>query len=65
MTLISLQFLACLAAAPTTCERVELLGQGSLQACLLAAQPQIAAWLQEHPGRVLRGGVRCSVGVGS
>jgi hypothetical protein len=54
MNLIVVAFWACLAHAPDQCERVELPIEGRLQACMLAAQPAIAAWLNENPRRVLR-----------
>lgn len=57
--MIVLFFLACLAS---TCRPVELVDVGTMHACLLAAQPAVAHWLTEHPGYVLRGRVRCSVG---
>jgi hypothetical protein len=59
--LIALIFTACLSASPTSCQRVELTWEGSMQECALFAQQRLAAWQQEHP-QLRVGRFRCTFG---
>ena len=48
--MIELVFVACLSAAPTSCEdRALQFSDISLLTCNFGAQPQIAQWVNEHP----------------
>ena len=51
MNLIDLIVTVCALAAPTNCEETHLQysWNGSLQQCVMAAQPYIAQWVGEHP----------------
>jgi hypothetical protein len=49
--MIELLFVACLSAAPTTCEdRSMQFTDLTTMTCLLGAQPHLARWAGEHPG---------------
>ena len=53
--MIEIVFLACLGAEPTTCaDRSLVLSDPSPMACVMEAQPQLALWLEDHPGWVIR-----------
>jgi hypothetical protein len=55
--MIQLIFVACLAASPDRCEErsVALLPQSGVMGCMVAAQPQLAQWIEQHPDhRVIR-----------
>lgn len=66
---LTIAFTACrlLAAdGSALCQDVELRGYGTVQSCILGAQPTVAAWLQEHkPGWVVDGPIRCQTGEGA
>jgi hypothetical protein len=49
--MIDLVLLACTLANPTACQEYHLLFQssGSLQSCMMQAQPTLAQWVSEHP----------------
>ena len=49
--MIELIFVACLTAAPATCERraiqyVDI----TVASCNMGAQPELAVWVNQHPG---------------
>jgi hypothetical protein len=50
--MIELVFVACLVAAPDACEERSLadLAHSHPLACAVQAQPQLAAWAEQHPG---------------
>ena len=49
--MIELAFIACLSAAPASCEERALqFSDVTLMACNYGAQPQLAKWVNEHPG---------------
>ncbi|MBP1807427.1 hypothetical protein [Rubellimicrobium aerolatum] len=49
--MIELAFVVCLSADPATCEtRALQFSDVSLTNCTMAAQPQLAQWVMEHPG---------------
>lgn len=53
--MIELIFVACLSAAPTTCERGALqFTDITVTACTFGAQPELARWAGEHPGWSIR-----------
>ena len=54
--MMELVFLACFGAGPATiCSDKNLaLSEPSAMACLMEAQPQLAVWLEEHPGWTIR-----------
>ena len=46
-----LYFTACVASSPDTCETQRLpLDVASARGCLRVAQPQLARWVETHPG---------------
>ncbi len=48
--MIELLFVACLRGEPATCENRTLqFADLSLMTCMMAAQPELARWQQEHP----------------
>jgi hypothetical protein len=51
MNLVDLILLACALANPSSCHEYHLLFQtsGSLQSCMMQAQPYLAQWVGEHP----------------
>jgi hypothetical protein len=51
MTPIELVVTVCAVLSPQQCEEERLVFdyQGSLQQCVMAAQPYIAQWVGEHP----------------
>jgi len=51
MTPIELVVTVCAVLSPDLCEEERLVFdyQGSLQQCVMAAQPYIAQWVGEHP----------------
>jgi hypothetical protein len=51
MSMIDLVVLACTLANPSACQEYHLLFQssGSLQSCMMQAQPTLAQWVAEHP----------------
>jgi hypothetical protein len=49
--MIELAFIACLSAAPASCEdRALQFSNITLMACNFGAQPELAQWVNEHPG---------------
>ncbi|TNC60035.1 hypothetical protein [Rubellimicrobium roseum] len=49
--MIELVFVACLSAAPATCEQRALqFTDLSVLSCTFGAQPELARWIAEHPG---------------
>ena len=49
--MIELIFVVCLTTAPATCEeRAMQFTDVNLTTCSLGAQPQLAQWIEEHPG---------------
>lgn len=53
--MIELVFIVCLSAEPATCEsRAMQFTDLSLTTCTLSAQPQLAQWVSEHPGWLIR-----------
>jgi hypothetical protein len=57
MNLVDLIVLVCSLANPTACREEHLLveTQGSLEACVMQAQPYLAHWIGEHPSlRIVR-----------
>jgi hypothetical protein len=48
---IAIVFTVCSLAHPNQCEeqRLDYMWEGSLQACVISAQPLIAQWIGEHP----------------
>jgi hypothetical protein len=49
--MIELAFVVCLSASPDTCEdRALQFMDISVTTCAIAAQPQLAQWVGEHPG---------------
>ncbi len=49
--MIELLFIACLANDPTQCRERSLLFTGVTPAqCLMGAQPELAKWVNTHPG---------------
>lgn len=49
--MIELVFVACLTAVPATCEeRAMQFTDVTLITCALGAQPQLAEWIEQHPG---------------
>lgn len=49
--MIELAFVVCLNAEPDTCEhRAMQFNDISVISCTLAAQPELARWVEEHPG---------------
>ena len=49
--MIELAFIACMSAAPASCEERALhFSDVTLMACNYGAQPQLAKWVNEHPG---------------
>lgn len=63
---LTILFTAChvLGAGPDLqCQDVELRGQGTVQSCLLGAQPAVAQWIEMHrPGWRVRGPITCTTG---
>ena len=51
MNPIDLIVTVCVVLSPATCEEQHLVfdWRGSLQQCVMAAQPYIAQWVGEHP----------------
>jgi hypothetical protein len=51
MNFVEIVFLVCAIAQPDRCEdrHLQFEWQGSLQQCVMAAQPYIAQWIGEHP----------------
>lgn len=49
--MVELVFIACLHAAPTTCEErsIAYLEEASLAGCMVRAQPDLAVWSETHP----------------
>ena len=57
MSFVDLIVLACTLALPSSCREYHVLFQtaGSLQSCMMQAQPYLAQWAGEHPAyRVVR-----------
>ncbi len=53
--MIELAFVVCLSASSTTCEsRAMQFSDISVRACTMGAQPQLAQWVNEHPGWQVR-----------
>jgi hypothetical protein len=53
--MIQLLFVTCMAAAPAQCQDHRLiLGDMSPAACLRAAQPELARWMESHPDLRIR-----------
>lgn len=53
--MIELAFVACLIAEPSTCEdKAMQFVDVPMTACVMAAQPLLAAWASEHPGWAIR-----------
>lgn len=49
--MIELIFVVCLAASPTSCEdKAMQFPDINVMTCTLGAQPQLAQWVNEHPG---------------
>ena len=49
--MIELVFVACLSAAPMTCERQAMqFIDMTTTTCTLGAQPTLAQWVGQHPG---------------
>lgn len=50
--MMTLVFLVCLASRPDVCEerRIPIYETVSPMACLMGAQPTLAAWRETHPG---------------
>ena len=49
--MIELAFVVCLSTSPTTCEHRALqFTDVSVTTCTQGAQPQLAQWVNEHPG---------------
>lgn len=50
--MIELAFIVCLSVTPDHCEerRISYLPETGLMACMMQAQPQLAEWLETHPG---------------
>jgi hypothetical protein len=53
MNLIELILTVCSLAQPDVCEdqHLQFIDQGSLKQCMFHAQPTIAQWAGEHPGK--------------
>lgn len=60
--MMTLVFIACLAAGDGRCQRVELPLEGGPMACIRYGQLGVADWLNRNPGYRLRGGYSCRVG---
>ena len=57
MNLVDLILLACMVASPGTCHEYHVLFQtsGSLESCMMRAQPYLAQWASEHAAfRIVR-----------
>jgi hypothetical protein len=57
VNLVDLILFACTLASPSACREYHLLFQtaGSLQGCMMQAQPYLAQWAGEHPSlRIMR-----------
>lgn len=53
--MIELIFVACLSAIPTTCERRAMqFTDVTVMTCTFGAQPELARWVNEHPGWQIR-----------
>jgi len=53
--MIELVFVACLAAAPDTCDEKRLLYTDiTPMTCMMGAQPQLAQWVGAHPNFTIR-----------
>ncbi len=54
--MIELFFVTCLMSAPQTCQERSMtdLEQKGVMSCLMAAQPQLAQWSEEHPGHQVK-----------
>ncbi|TNC69827.1 hypothetical protein [Rubellimicrobium roseum] len=53
--MIELAFVVCLGTEPMRCEQKAMqFADVSLMACLMGAQPQLAEWLNDHPGWEVR-----------
>jgi hypothetical protein len=52
MDLVDLIVVACSLANPSACRDYHLLfpSSGSLQSCIMQAEPYLAKWAGEHPG---------------
>jgi hypothetical protein len=49
--MIELAFVACLNTSPTSCDDKALQFMDvSMMSCIMGAQPQLAKWVNEHPG---------------
>lgn len=49
--MIELAFVVCLSVSPTVCEdRALQFTDVSMTSCAMAAQPELARWIGEHPG---------------
>ena len=57
MNLLDLVVLACSLANPTLCQEKHILfeSEGSLNLCLMQAQPYLAQWAGEHPNLRIAG----------
>lgn len=59
--MIELLFVACLASAPTDCrERSLVFADVTPNECLMGAQPELAKWINQHPGHMIKSW-RCQV----
>ena len=54
--MIELVFLACFGTGPATIcsDKGILLSDTSVMGCMMSAQPQLAIWVEEHPGWVIQ-----------
>lgn len=54
--MIELFFITCLATAPQSCQERSIIGpeDGTLMACMMAGQPQMAQWSEQHPGHKVK-----------
>lgn len=57
MSALVLVFVACLGQDPKSCRPIEVPWDGTLQQCVAMGQTAMAAWLNEHPGWRLVGGI--------
>ncbi|MDE2578628.1 MAG: hypothetical protein KGL46_07495 [Hyphomicrobiales bacterium] len=56
MEFVQLIFTVCSLANPSVCEEqhLEFSSHGSLRHCMAEAPPQLAQWIEQHPGKVIR-----------
>lgn len=53
--MIELLFVACMASSPDDCQQQSLLYTDmSPMACMMAAQPELAKWIEAHPNFQIR-----------